>query len=370
MLLPTPAIHHPGSKTDIHISHQMDHISYLAQDSLFSGERLDVLLETNQPAGKYQLDVEGLQDCRDLRHEGLVTYDGTAQDSSPMERVDAPKPEDFTIGERGYDCTRIAGNAICALDLKGSSSENITEEQTEETIYIPYDVNSFTSISDDMTDNSFSIFDYVYYPAYLTLKREEMKIPQINGMSFKYPSSPILSQPENISDKVICSLEQTSVQCEETPLFCECVQILEVPQQKTVEIVLIDEGFGGNVSHTFHMHGYNASIVGRGNFDRPISKEEIVAFDRQNQLPRNLLDPPRKDTFVVPNKGYVILRFYTDNLGYWLWEARGTAISPGTFGPGMQFLMRIGSQEDLPPLPLEFPTCGGNKGPFMIFEKH
>lgn len=27
------------------------------------------------------------------------------------------------------------------------------------------------------------------------------------------------------------------------------------------------------------------------------------------------MNPVRKDTFVVPNKGYIILRFYTDNLG-------------------------------------------------------
>jgi len=27
------------------------------------------------------------------------------------------------------------------------------------------------------------------------------------------------------------------------------------------------------------------------------------------------VNPVQKDTFVVPNKGYIILRFYTDNLG-------------------------------------------------------
>lgn len=36
---------------------------------------------------------------------------------------------------------------------------------------------------------------------------------------------------------------------------------------------------------------------------------------RNKKLQYNLKDPPKKDTFVVPNKGYVILRFQTDNHG-------------------------------------------------------
>jgi len=38
-------------------------------------------------------------------------------------------------------------------------------------------------------------------------------------------------------------------------------------------------------------------------------------LDFNGKIYRNLMNPVRKDTFVVPNKGYVILRFYTDNLG-------------------------------------------------------
>lgn len=74
-------------------------------------------------------------------------------------------------------------------------------------------------------------------------------------------------------------------------------------------------GFGGNTSHTFHIHGYNASILGRNSFGRPITKEEIVLLDSSKQLHRNVENPPQKDSFVVPNKGYVILRLFTDNLG-------------------------------------------------------
>ena len=68
------------------------------------------------------------------------------------------------------------------------------------------------------------------------------KIAQVNRMTFQYPSSPILSQPENTPEELICSLESRSRLCENTPVFCECVQILELPQKKLVELILIDEG--------------------------------------------------------------------------------------------------------------------------------
>ncbi|XP_053987926.1 uncharacterized protein LOC128881170 [Hylaeus volcanicus] len=198
--------------------------------------------------------------------------------------------------------------------------------------------------------------------------KEGSRVAQINGMSFKYPSSPLLSQPENIQEESICSLERRSDECVDSPLFCECIQVIEVPPMSTIDIVLIDEGFGGNVSHTFHLHGYSASIIGKNNFKEAITREEIKYLDQNGQLHRNLIDPPQKDSFVVPNKGYVILRLFTDNFGYWLWEARSTAISPGMFGPGMQFLLKVGSDESFVPVPLDFPTCGNNKRPDMVFE--
>lgn len=74
------------------------------------------------------------------------------------------------------------------------------------------------------------------------------------------------------------------------------------------------------------------------------------------------------DTFVVPNKGYIILRFHMDNLGYWLWEARNTGVFSFDSAPAMQFLMHVGNAENSPTVPIDFPTCGNHKGPDLIFE--
>ncbi|XP_076653958.1 uncharacterized protein LOC143359708 [Halictus rubicundus] len=334
---------------------------------LFPGERFDALVEADQSPGKYLVDVKGLQDCQNLRQEVYVVYNNAEPESVAMDD-EALEPDDDETAKNGYDCDKDE-NVICALDLKGQTG-TLPDKDVSELIYIPFDVNSYPSITDEMTDNRYNVYGCPYYPTYLSTKQDGAKIAQINGMTFKYPTSPLLSQPENTPEESICSLERRSKQCVDTPLFCECIQIVRVAPKKTIEIIFVDQGFGGNVSHTFHTHGYHASIVARGNFDRPITKDEIMRLDYDGKIERNLIDPPRKDTFVVPNKGYVILRFFSDNLGYWLVEARGTAISPGTFGPGMQLLLQVGSRESFVPVPLDYPTCGNNKQPDMVFENN
>lgn len=333
---------------------------------IFPGERLDAIIETNQTPGKYQIVLQGLIDCRDLFHEAHLFYLGSNAMDIEKDTIYLDSNMISQL-ERGYNCDKVSKNLVCSLDLR-MKNDFAPFDEADQTVVIPFDVNNFETITDEMTDENFNIYDYSYYPSFLSLLRNGTQIPQINGMTFQYPSSPILSQPENTPEDLICSLENRSKMCENTPVFCECVQILELPQKKIVDLIFINEGFGGNTSFTFHVHGYSVNIIGRQNFEQPISRKEIISMYRNKKLRYNLKDPPRKDTFVVPNKGYVILRFQTDNHGYWLWEVRSTGISPAITGPGMQFLMRVGSRENLPMVPLNFPTCGNNKKPGMIFE--
>ena len=43
--------------------------------------------------------------------------------------------------------------------------------------------------------------------------------------------------------------------------WCECIFVLEVELGEVVELVLIDEGVPYDVSHPFHIHGYNFFVV-------------------------------------------------------------------------------------------------------------
>ncbi|KAK0160860.1 hypothetical protein PV328_008225 [Microctonus aethiopoides] len=335
---------------------------------IFPGERLDILLETNQITGKYPLILRGLQDCANLLHEATLIYSDASSDSST--EIDSFHTNELPKELSGIHlCHSSESNILCSMNSK-SSEKSLNELQNPSaTYYIPYDVNYYSEFTDEMTEYHFRIYGFTYYPSYLTNNNNGVTIAQINGMTFKYPPSPILSQPDAVPDEMICSLENRANNCNNNnPLFCECLQILSITPRTNVEIILIDEGHGGNVSHVFHVHGYSASVIGSHNFNRPITKDEIISLDHQGLLPRNTVNPPKMDTFVVPNKGYIILRFHMDNLGYWLWEARNTGVFSFDNAPAMQFLMHVGNAENSPTVPIDFPTCGNHKGPDLIFE--
>lgn len=290
---------------------------------MFSGERLDGVLTTEQAIGKYALDIRGLRECHNLHQEAYIFYEGATLDSYAIRVTDVDNfdEQSLKIAESGHHCDRISKNVICSLDLKSTKLSQL-EEKADETIYVPFDANTFSFFTDEMTDNSYNIYTSRYYPAYLSkniylsfiiekyfdiyqkwngcsfneaifyiinarkrpnskvlrnisiscavtimqhiyffqrynnifvisyhitkkisgLKKGTIKIPQINGMSFKYPPSPVLSQPENIFERSVCSLDKRSSECADTPLFCECLQLLQVPSRKTIEIILINEG--------------------------------------------------------------------------------------------------------------------------------
>jgi len=59
-------------------------------------------------------------------------------------------------------------------------------------------------------------------------------------------------------------------------------------------------------THPFHLHGYSFYVVGRGtgNYDPETSPATF-----------NLVNPPLRNTFGVPHKGWIALRFRADNPG-------------------------------------------------------
>ena len=134
---------------------------------LFTGERLDAILETNQEPQKYFIGLQGLIDCRSLSHEAFLSY----SEANSEEGIKVPNVylslKNLQALEKGYDCDKVSKNIICTLDLK--MSEKLKEvHKAEETIFIPLDDNTFGAITDEMTDENFNIYDFTYYPAYLS----------------------------------------------------------------------------------------------------------------------------------------------------------------------------------------------------------
>ena len=67
----------------------------------------------------------------------------------------------------------------------------------------------------------------------------------------------------------------------------------------------------------------------------------------------NFDNPPLKDTIAIPARGYVVLRFVTNNPGFWLFHCHTATHN----FEGMSLIFNI-SFDHHPPLPSGFPTCG------------
>ena len=83
-------------------------------------------------------------------------------------------------------------------------------------------------------------------------------------------------------------------------------RLYRVSYNSTVQIVLQDTGVIAPESHPIHLHGFNFFVVGRGvgNYD---PKEDPKTF--------NLVDPVERNTIGVPTGGWTAIRFTADNPG-------------------------------------------------------
>lgn len=63
-----------------------------------------------------------------------------------------------------------------------------------------------------------------------------MRLPQVDRLTFKYPSSPLLSQPESVPPEMLCSGHCRHLK------FCECLHVFHTPLNVTLDVVLVDEG--------------------------------------------------------------------------------------------------------------------------------
>ena len=158
--------------------------------------------------------------------------------------------------------------------------------------------------------------------------------------------------------------------------------MINLPGNKTVQLVLMSGIFGGFQEGTvfgsegkahqpMYLHGYSFRVVKtaypvvdnitrqilRGNKDLTCNWREDKTCSHPNWTSGratglNFDKPPLKDTLLVPAMGYTVVRFRTDNPGYWLFHCH--SILHMIEGMGLVFNV---SYEDHPPVPRGFPTC-------------
>ncbi|ESO84603.1 hypothetical protein LOTGIDRAFT_176112 [Lottia gigantea] len=255
------------------------------------------------------------------------------------------------------------------------------------------------------------------YPLQSINKNKHLYSPQMNGISNHLPSSPPLTQFDDVSEEMYCNVDTVKnkncsrefCQCvhrlvvdlndvveiilidegvtfnanHPTHLhghtfrvvgmgkemycnvdtvknkncsreFCQCVHRLVVDLNDVVEIILIDEGVTFNANHPTHLHGHTFRVVGMGKLNVSTSLEEVMRLDREGLIERKLSKAVAKDTVTVPDGGYTVIRFHANNPGMWFFHCH----IEFHVEIGMGLLIQVGSKDDMPKRPKGFPTCG------------
>ncbi|EDO32220.1 predicted protein, partial [Nematostella vectensis] len=145
---------------------------------------------------------------------------------------------------------------------------------------------------------------------------------------------------------------------------CRCTHVINIPANRTVQLVMTSYGLvnprdmrHSSMHHPVHIHGYSFQVC------RPIRRNpdiacenEICSRTRWKTRPRSALLSDRpivKNVVNVPAYGYAVLRFKSNNPGYWLLHCHQML----HLSEGMSLTLNI-TEKGLPPPPAGFPTCG------------
>ncbi|PIA57115.1 hypothetical protein AQUCO_00600087v1 [Aquilegia coerulea] len=116
----------------------------------------------------------------------------------------------------------------------------------------------------------------------------------------------------------------------------------------TVQLVLQGTNIFAAENHPIHLHGHDFFILAEG-FGNYNPRTDPAKF--------NFVDPPLRNTVGVPVGGWAVIRFVADNPGAWLMHCHFD--SHLTWGLAMVFLVDngVGELETLEPPPADLPRC-------------
>ncbi|KAJ8298492.1 hypothetical protein KUTeg_025023 [Tegillarca granosa] len=176
---------------------------------------------------------------------------------------------------------------------------------------------------------------------------------------------------------------------------CCCTNIIKLKKNKTVQLVLYNQDilvnlfryhfsrprfcFSDNtlfdMPHPIHMHGHQFHVLKMAfpDYNRFTGAIESPSPDIDCDTPYcnyptwknkswhgdnipglNLVNPPLKDTVIVPRYGYVIIRIKADNPGYWIMHCHIEIHQV----EGMALVFQEGEKSDMAPVPDKFHKCG------------
>lgn len=156
------------------------------------------------------------------------------------------------------------------------------------------------------------------------------------------PNFALLAEPDKIHEQMFCDANNKLERaCLPDTKFCHCIHRIKVKMNSVVDLILIDIQDG--LTHPFHLHGFKFYVMEMGSFDMKVTNSAKI---KNQGLPKNNRlneRPVHRDTVLVPNKGFVRLRFRADNPGFWLAHCH----FEWHLAIGMGFILQVGEIEDM-----------------------
>ena len=151
----------------------------------------------------------------------------------------------------------------------------------------------------------------------------------IKYFRYKHPSVSAISQPREIT-----------THCPSSPGEGYCTHSLNLDKDANITMVFVNIGTGTNGNHPLHVHGHTFDVIKMGHptvyengtlvYNTDIICETGLINEKSNcsspswrdktwneRIPGIMPMPVRKDTVVVPNGGYTVVRFKASNPGIW-----------------------------------------------------
>lgn len=240
------------------ISSDGHYIEPVEVDSLvsYAGERFDFMVNSNQPIGNYWIRIKGLMDCdeRFLKaHQGAIFRYTGAKIMIPQDKLTYDhKRTGFQMNSLNRGPNHIDSVAIVETTSLEPDTPELLTEHTDYKFYVHY----------DFYDKDFPKFNHPSLYSIQSVPNKDNKFfgPQLNEISFKMPSTPLLMGRDESKFCNASSLAKQNIDCETN--FCECTHVLQVRLNSTVEVILVDEGYMYDANHPFHLHGHHFRVVG------------------------------------------------------------------------------------------------------------
>ena len=228
------------------------------------GQRYDVIINANQPAGNYWFRAEVASDCASSNNfygRSIFSYNETANTAPDL----YPATSAFSIP------------TVCK----------------DESPLVPWVPNTVGS-SDDFIKQAGNL--------QVDLSRQQVTT---NGQN-------IVVWGVNLS-AINVDWDKPTLQyvADKNTSYPTVFNLIEIPNEGIWSFWIIQETPGTPVPipHPIHLHGHDFYVLGQG----------TGTFDINN-TPKNLTynNPPRRDTALLPGNGWLALAFPTDNPGAWL----------------------------------------------------